>query len=69
MAMRDHLRAKAKAAGLLARRLARLRGDSRGASIVEFAIVAAPFLALLIAIVETSLVFFAQQGLETTAEY
>jgi len=69
MAMRDHLRAKAKRAGRLARRLARLRRDSRGSSIVEFAIVAAPFIALLIAIIETSLVFFAQQSLETTAEY
>jgi len=36
-----------------------------GAAAVEFALVAAPFLALLFAIIETSLVFFAGQALET----
>src|SRR5437868_2548144 len=36
-----------------------------GAAAVEFAMVAAPFLALLFAIIETSLVFFAGQTLET----
>lgn len=36
-----------------------------GNAIVEFALVAAPFLALLIAILETALVFFAQQVLQT----
>jgi Flp pilus assembly protein TadG len=36
-----------------------------GAAAVEFAIVAAPFLALMFAIMETSLVFFASQTLET----
>lgn len=42
--------------------------DARGGTIVEFALVAAPLIALLLAIIETSLTFFAQQGLETTAE-
>lgn len=42
--------------------------DQRGAAIIEFAMVAAPFAALLIAIAQTSLVFFAQQNLETTAQ-
>jgi Flp pilus assembly protein TadG len=38
-----------------------------GAAAVEFALVAAPFLALLFAIMETALVFFAGQYLETVA--
>jgi len=37
-----------------------------GNAIVEFAMVVAPFLALLIAILETALVFFAQQVLQTS---
>lgn len=40
------------------------RNDS-GATAVEFALVAAPFLALIIALIQTFLVFFAQQMLET----
>jgi Flp pilus assembly protein TadG len=42
--------------------------DRRGATAIEFAIVAAPFIALLIAALQTSLVFFAQQTLETVSE-
>lgn len=38
-----------------------------GAAAVEFALVAAPFLALVFAILETALVFFAGQVLETAA--
>jgi len=38
-----------------------------GATSVEFALVAAPFLALLFAIIETAFVFFAGQALETAA--
>ena len=38
-----------------------------GAAAVEFALVAAPFLALVFAIMETALVFFAGQTLETAA--
>src|SRR5437763_16507615 len=40
------------------------RGEE-GAAAVEFAMVAAPFLALVFAIMETALVFFASQTLET----
>jgi len=40
------------------------RGEE-GAAAVEFAMVAAPFLALMFAIMETALVFFASQTLET----
>jgi len=49
-------------------RLKPLRRHARGATLVEFAVIAAPLIALLIAIVQTSLTFFAQQVLETTAE-
>lgn len=40
------------------------KGDD-GVAAIEFGIVAAPFLALMFAIMETSLVFFASQTLET----
>ncbi|MBX9842605.1 MAG: pilus assembly protein [Xanthobacteraceae bacterium] len=55
---------------------ARLRGSAvlrrfarrqEGAAAVEFALVAAPFLALVFAIMETAFVFFAGQALETAA--
>ncbi len=39
-----------------------------GAAILEFALVAAPFLALLIAILETALTFYAQQSIQTATE-
>lgn len=42
--------------------------DRRGATIIEFAAVAAPFIALILITIQTSLLFFAQQTLETTAE-
>ena len=45
-----------------------LARDTRGATLVEFAAVSAPFIALLLAIVQTSIVFFAQQALETATE-
>jgi Flp pilus assembly protein TadG len=57
-------------------RAARLRGGAvlrrfarrqEGAAAVEFALVAAPFLAMVFAIMETALVFFAGQALETAA--
>jgi len=38
-----------------------------GAAAVEFAMVAAPFFAVLFAIMETAMVFFAGQTLETAA--
>ena len=49
-------------------RFRKLRAFARredGAAAVEFAIVVAPFLAMLFAILETALVFFAGQTLET----
>ena len=39
--------------------------DQKGATAVEFALVATPFIALLVALIQTFLVFFAQQLLET----
>jgi Flp pilus assembly protein TadG len=47
-----------------ARRLVR---HQEGAAAVEFGLVAAPFLALVFAIIETAVVFFAGQALETAA--
>ena len=46
----------------------RYAGCTRAASAVEFAIIAAPFVALLVAIVQTALVFFASRVLDETAE-
>ena len=50
------------------RRLRALRSDVRGATLVEFGFVITPFAALMVAILQTSLTFFAQQNLETAAE-
>lgn len=52
----------------LRRATARLMRDRRGASAVEFAFVAAPFFALMFAIIETAAVFFASQVLETAVQ-
>jgi Flp pilus assembly protein TadG len=49
------------------RTVRRLIRHEDGAAAVEFGIVAAPFLALMLAILETALVFFAGQTLETVA--
>jgi Flp pilus assembly protein TadG len=38
--------------------------DSKGATVVEFALIAAPFLAIVVALIQTFLVFFAQSVLE-----
>ena len=57
-------RACSAVAGAAARRFAR-RQD--GAAAIEFALVALPFLALMFAIMETALVFFAGQTLEAAA--
>jgi Flp pilus assembly protein TadG len=45
----------------------RLLRQQDGAAAVEFGLVAAPFLALVFAIIETAVVFFAGQALETAA--
>jgi Flp pilus assembly protein TadG len=46
----------------------RFRRDNRGSAAVEFSLVAVPFFALLFAIIETALVFFAGQVLETAVQ-
>ena len=43
----------------------RFRRNSDGGSIIEFAMIAGPFFALMIAIFETTLIFFTQSALET----
>lgn len=43
----------------------RFVADQNGATAVEFALIGAPFIALLVALIQTFLVFFAQQLLET----
>lgn len=47
------------------RALRRFARQQEGAAAVEFGLVAAPFLALVFAIMETAIVFFAGQALET----
>ncbi|MBN8807359.1 MAG: pilus assembly protein [Sphingomonas sp.] len=42
--------------------------QTRGSAAIQFAMVAAPFFALLIAGLEVSLVYFVQEGLETSVE-
>jgi Flp pilus assembly protein TadG len=42
--------------------------DENGATAVEFALVALPFIVLLIAIIETALLFFAQQFLQAATQ-
>jgi len=51
--------------GRRGRLLGRFKRCSDGAAAVEFAIVAVPFLALLIAIFETTLIFFTQSAVES----
>jgi Flp pilus assembly protein TadG len=48
--------------------LRRFHRDRRGVTVVEFALVAPVFFALLFAIIETAMVFFAGQVLETIAQ-
>jgi Flp pilus assembly protein TadG len=54
--------------GSLQKTLRRFRGNRRGSAAVEFALVAPVFFALLFAIVETAMVFFANQVLETITQ-
>jgi Flp pilus assembly protein TadG len=64
------IQAKLVAAANRFRRLGTVRRLIRrqdGAAAIEFGLVAAPFLALVFAIMETALVFFAGQTLETAA--
>lgn len=46
----------------------RLRRDERGAVAIEFALLALPFFTLIFAIIETSMVFFASQILDSAVQ-
>jgi Flp pilus assembly protein TadG len=48
--------------------LCRLRGDRRGSTIIEFAFVLGPFIALILAILQTAMIFFANQVLDTATQ-
>jgi Flp pilus assembly protein TadG len=48
--------------------LSRLRGDRRGSTIIEFAFVLGPFIALILAILQTAMIFFANQLLDTATQ-
>jgi len=50
------------------KQFARFRRNRRGSTAVEFALVAPVFFALLFAIIETALIFFASQVLETITQ-
>ncbi|MGT2502359.1 TadE/TadG family type IV pilus assembly protein [Bradyrhizobium guangxiense] len=52
----------------LCKALCRFRGSHRGSAAVEFALVAPIFFGLLFAIIETAMVFFAGQVLETVTQ-
>ena len=56
---------RAASTASLRNRLRRFRRSRRGSAAVEFALVAPVFIALLFAIIETSMVFFASQYLES----
>jgi Flp pilus assembly protein TadG len=56
-----------RARRLLSLRVRRLARKQDGSAAVEFGMVAAPFLALVFAIMETAIVFFSGQALETAA--
>jgi Flp pilus assembly protein TadG len=60
-------RMQAKLCRALRRPFARFIRQQDGATTVEFALIAAPFLAMIFAIMETAIVFFAGQALETAA--
>src|ERR1044072_5505367 len=51
----------------VSRNARRMLREQSGATTIEFAMVAAPFLELVFAIIETAIVFFAGQALETAA--
>jgi Flp pilus assembly protein TadG len=63
--LKDLSMSRAASTTSLRNKLRRFRRSRRGSAAVEFALVAPVFFALLFAIIETSLVFFASQILET----
>lgn len=61
------LRSLAKCCADAVRALSRFGGARQGATVVEFALIAPPFFALLIAVFEMTLYLFAQQTLQNAA--
>lgn len=58
-----------KHVALRASRIARSAvAERRAATVLEFALVVAPFFALLMAVLQTSLIYFAQEAIETSVE-
>lgn len=62
------MRSRLPLAMLFACKLKRLRRERNGSASVEFVMVATPFFALLFAIVETGIFFFAAQSLELATQ-
>ena len=48
--------------------LSRLRSEAGGAVLLEFALVAGPFIAILLAVLQTALIFFSDQLLQTATQ-
>lgn len=53
---------------IMSNTMRRILRDCRGNALIEFAAVAGPFIALILASLETSLLFFSQQMLDTSGE-
>ena len=64
MAIVHHTQGSASRRGILSR----LRRDRSGSTIIEFAFVAGPFVALIFAILQVGLIFFADQMLDTATQ-
>ncbi len=64
MGIVDQTQGSASRRGLLSR----LRRDASGSTILEFAFVAGPFFALIFAILQTAIIFFADQMLDTATQ-
>ena len=58
----------AKGRRAVRRILRRFNADARGATAVEFGLIGVPFLGLLLALFQTGLVFFANEGLEAAVQ-
>lgn len=67
--MRQHITTKLRDASrrILGAKVRRLAREEDGAVAVEFGLIALPFLAIMFAIMETAVIFFAGQALETAA--
>src|SRR4051795_6864150 len=62
------MQASVSSTGSIRRLLRRFRRNRRASAALEFALVAPMFFALLFAIIETALMFFASQVLETVTQ-